>query len=109
MMMSGFRITPREGYLACLRRICGCLVQYSNECMQVMMEKLDYYRLPDYDPDWLQLVCRNVRETLLEKCPTPRGKSICTMKYKDTNLYHKMCTGRAITGVLHFINKTPID
>jgi hypothetical protein len=49
----------------------------------------------------------NVRETLPEKCPTPRGKSDCTPTYKDANLNHDMCTGRAIIGVLHF--KTPID
>ena len=29
--------------------------------------------------------------------------------YKDANLYHDVTTGRAVTGVLHFINKTPID
>ena len=29
--------------------------------------------------------------------------------YKDANLYHDLITGRAVTGVLHFINQTPID
>jgi hypothetical protein len=73
------------------------------------MEKPDYSGLPDYDQDWLRTVSANVRETLPEKCLTPRGKSVCTTTYKDANLHHDMCTGRAITGVLHFINKTPID
>jgi hypothetical protein len=73
------------------------------------MEKPDYSGLPDYDQDWLRSVNGNVRETLPEKCPMPRGKSVCTMTYKDANLHHDMCTGRAVTGVLHFIHKTPID
>jgi hypothetical protein len=51
----------------------------------------------------------NIREALPENCPTPRGKSVCTTTYKGANLYHDMVTGRAVTGVLHFINKTPID
>ena len=29
--------------------------------------------------------------------------------YKDANLYHDLMTGRAVTGVLHFVNQTPID
>jgi hypothetical protein len=29
--------------------------------------------------------------------------------YKDANLYHNLVTGRAVTGILHFINNTPID
>jgi hypothetical protein len=51
MTMSGFRIAPREGHLAHLRRICSCLVQHSDGCMQVRMEKPDCFGLPDYDQD----------------------------------------------------------
>ena len=29
--------------------------------------------------------------------------------YKDANLYHDLSTGRAVTGVLHFVNQTPVD
>jgi hypothetical protein len=29
--------------------------------------------------------------------------------YVDANLYHNVLTGRSVTGVLHFINGTPID
>ena len=32
-----------------------------------------------------------------------------TTTYKDANLYHDLSTGRAVTGVLHFLNQTPID
>jgi hypothetical protein len=73
------------------------------------MKKPDYSGLLDYDQDWLRSMHGNVRETLPEKCPTPRSKIVCMMAYKDTVLYHNMCTGRAVTGVLHFIDKPPID
>jgi hypothetical protein len=41
--------------------------------------------------------------------PEPLGCEVITITYKDANLYHDMLTGRAVTGVLHMINGTPID
>ena len=73
------------------------------------MEKPDYLGLPDYDQDWTRSVYGNVKEALPNNCPEPKGKSVCTTTYKDANLYHDVTTGRAVTGILHFINKTPID
>lgn len=49
--------------------------------MRVRTEKPDCSGL--YDQDWLQSVHRNIRETLPEKCPMPRGKIICMMTHKD--------------------------
>ena len=34
---------------------------------------------------------------------------VVTTTYVDTNLYHDLVSGRAVTGVLHLANKTPID
>ena len=73
------------------------------------MEKPDYSALPDYDQSWLRSVYGDAKESLPDSCPVPRGKSVCTMTYKDANLHHDMATGRAVTGIFHFINKTPID
>ena len=43
------------------------------------------------------------------RTPSTIRKSVITSTYKDANLYHDMATGRAVTGVLHYLNKTPID
>ena len=32
-----------------------------------------------------------------------------TVSYVDANLYHDWTTGRAVTGVLHFVNQTPVE
>jgi hypothetical protein len=109
MTMSGFRITPRVGHLARLRRICGHPVRFSDGCIRVRMEKPDYSALPDYDQSWLRSVCGDAKESLPDTCPMPRGKSVCTTTCKDANLCHNMATGRVVTRILHFINKTPID
>ena len=41
--------------------------------------------------------------------PKPLGKRVITSHYKDANLYHDFISGKAVTGILHFFNKTPID
>ena len=86
MTMSGFQVAPREGHMARLRRICGYLVRFSEGCIRIRMEKPNYSGLPDYDQDWARSVYGNVKEALPKNCPEPKGKSICTMTYKDANL-----------------------
>ena len=41
--------------------------------------------------------------------PEPKGKRVVLTTYKDANLYHNMMTGKAVTGILHLINQTPIN
>ena len=51
----------------------------------------------------------NVRERAAANRPTPKGKYVTTSTHKDANLHHNLSTGRAVTGILHFVNQTPID
>lgn len=37
------------------------------------------------------------------------GKYITLTHYVNANLYHDMITGCSVTGILHLINKTPLD
>jgi hypothetical protein len=41
--------------------------------------------------------------------PPPLGKQIVLTHYFDANLMHDVLSGKAVTGILHFYNKTPID
>jgi hypothetical protein len=40
--------------------------------------------------------------------PPPKGKSVRTSHYQDANLYHDLVTGRAMSGILHLVNQTPV-
>jgi hypothetical protein len=40
--------------------------------------------------------------------PSARRKPMRTTTYQDANLYHNLVTGRAMSGILHFVNQTPI-
>jgi hypothetical protein len=102
-------VAPREGHMKRLRRICGYLACFSDGCIRIQMEKPDYSGLPEYGQDWARSVYGNIKEALPKNCPEPRGKSVCTTTHKDANLYHDLSMGRAVTGVLHFINKMPIN
>jgi hypothetical protein len=41
--------------------------------------------------------------------PPPLGGFITLTHYQDANLYHDIITGCSVTGILHFMNKMPID
>jgi hypothetical protein len=40
--------------------------------------------------------------------PVPKGKAMRITTYQDANLYHDLVTGRAMSGILHFVNQTPV-
>ena len=50
-----------------------------------------------------------VSELIPEDAPPPLGKFVTLIHYVDANLMHCLLTGRYLTGILTFINKTPID
>eukprot|EP00957_Ditylum_brightwellii_P094283 7178694-Ditylum_brightwellii.AAC.1 len=41
--------------------------------------------------------------------PEPQGKPVMTTTFVDANLLQDVITGRSCTGIIHFLNKTPID
>ena len=54
-------------------------------------------------------VCGSVEEQLPTNAPGPLGNLVVLTHYFDANnLIHNILDGKAVTGCLHFINKTPI-
>ena len=41
--------------------------------------------------------------------PTPRGKSVITTSFTDSNFGNCKITGRYTTSIIHLVNKTPIE
>eukprot|EP00977_Amphora_coffeiformis_P024646 scaffold16513_cov158-Amphora_coffeaeformis.AAC.1 len=48
-------------------------------------------------------------EEVDSKEPTPKGRMVRTTSFVDANLMHDVITGRSCTGILEFLNQTPID
>ena len=109
MTMSGFRVAPRVGHLERLRRIVGYLYKKRNGYVRVRTGEPDFSDLPPKRHDWSHTVYGDVKEVIPEDAPTPLGKRLVHTVLNDANLHHDMVTGRSVTGILHFLNQTPID
>jgi hypothetical protein len=50
-----------------------------------------------------------VKELLPKDAPEPLGSYVTSSHYIDANLMHNITSGKSVTGILHLVNKTPID
>ena len=100
---------PRRGHMDRVKRIYGYLSKMREAVIRVRTDEPDYSGLADQEFDWEKSVYGNVSEILPTDAPRPLGKYVTLTHYFDANLYHDMLTGRSVTGILHLLNKTPID
>ena len=109
MTMSSYRVAPRAGHLDRLKRICGYLSKMRHRFIRIRTAEPDFSDLPKKEYDWARTVYGDVTEEMPRDAPTPKGKHVVLTSYVDANLNHDLTTGRAVTGVLHFMNQTPVD
>jgi hypothetical protein len=105
--MSGFRAAPRIGHLARVKRIYGYLAKMNQAKIRVRVEEPDYSGMSNVEFDWSRTVYGAVEEMLANDAPTPLGSYVT--HFVDANLMHDLTNGRSMTGILHLMNKTPID
>ena len=109
MSLSSFRAMPRQGHMDRVKRMYGYLSKMKDAMIRIRTEEPDLSELPIQSFDWEKSVYGNVTEIIPKDLPTPLGKYVTLTHYFDANLYHDMMTGRSVTGILHFMNKTPIE
>ena len=109
MTMSSFRTSPRKGHLERLKRIYGYLAKFNDMALRIRVNEPDFSQLQEPICDWTYSVYGEGKELIPHEMPEPLGNAVTLSHYVDANLYHDMLTGKAVTGVLHFINQTPID
>ena len=65
---------------------------------------------PDYsDVTEAEYVYGDISELIPKDALQPLRRHVTLTHYMDANSYHDMLTGHSITGILHFMNKTPND
>ena len=107
--LARFRTAPRIGHLDRLKRVYGYLKHYPDGAIRFRTGIPDF-PIPDHaEYEWLETAYGPIKEELPHDMPPPKGKPVRITTFKDANLYHDYTTGRAATGILHFINKTPIE
>jgi hypothetical protein len=109
MTLSGFRVAPRRGHLERVRRIYGYLSKMRHAAIRIRTEEPDYSDILDPQYDWSRTVYGELQEDKPKDAPKPLGKTVTLTHYVDANLMHDVVTGRSVTGILHLMNKTPID
>ncbi|MDJ0828176.1 MAG: reverse transcriptase domain-containing protein, partial [Rhodobacter sp.] len=112
MSLNRFRNAPRIGHIERVRRIIGYVRRFPHAAIRFRTG------IPDHESvfgkeakryDWMLSVYGNVTEDIPENMPVPKGKPMRTTTFKDANLMHDLATGRSCTGIIHFLNQTPID
>jgi hypothetical protein len=109
MTLSSFRASPREGHLSRVKRIVAYLLKMKHGFIRVRTGEPDYSDLPPKNHDWSHTVYGKVREAIPRDAPPPLGKRVVHTTLEDANLYHDYVTGRSVTGILHFLNQTPVE
>ena len=77
--------------------------------IRVRIDEPDYSDIPDFEYDWSKSVYGEVHEILPTDAPEPLGQYVTLTHYVDANLMHNVMTGKSVTGILHLLNKTPVD
>jgi hypothetical protein len=107
--LAKFRVAPRQGHLERAKGVYGYLAGNKDGAIRVRTGEPDYSDLPDQEYDWMRTVYGHVEELKASDAPPPLGKRVIITTYVDANLYHDLITGRALTGIFHMLNGTPID
>jgi hypothetical protein len=109
MTLSSFRAAPRFGHLERAKRICGYLAKMCHATIRFRTRLPDYSDIVEPNTNWDYSVYDGSTEPLSNDAPPPKGNVVIFTHYVDANLYHDILTGRSVTGILHFLNQTPID
>ena len=109
MTLSSFRSAPRQGHLERAQRVYGYLAKMNSATTRFRTITPDYSIITPPEYDWAKSIYGDVNEIIPEDAPFPYGPRVVMTTYVDANLCHDMITGRAVTGIIHFLNQTPID
>ena len=109
--LSSFRVAPREGHLGMAKRVVGFLAKNPSSAIRFRvgeppLEMMFRDKIPE--TNWMGSVYGNAKEELWKGLPEPKGKSVETTHWVDADLMSCKVTGRSTTGILHFINQTPV-
>ena len=69
----------------------------------------DFSNIPEKTYDWSNTCYRGAKEDIPDDAPIAKGNPVLLSSYVDANLYHDLLSGKSVTGILHFANKTPLD
>ena len=113
MSLSWFHHCPHIGHVQCLKCVCGYICKFPQGAICFQTGIPDHETLFGTSPtsyDWMEAIYGSPVEVLPDDAPPPtKGNQVCTSTNKDAHLLHDLTTGSSASGILHFLNQTPID
>ena len=112
MSLSRFRTAPRIGHMERLKQVVGYLRKRAHFAIRFRTEIPDHESTFGDEPiryNWMETVYGCPQEEIADHFPTPKGKKVRTTSFCDANLMHDVVTGRSASGILEFLNQTPVD
>ena len=91
------------------KHVVGYVAKFKDATLRFWVGLPDYTPLPQRIEDWEKSVYGNDHEEFLHNMPTPLGKLVHITEFVDANLYLDLVTRRTCTGILIYLNQTPID
>jgi hypothetical protein len=109
MTLSSFRAQPRKGHLTRAKRVCAYVNRFKYYVLRYRVDEPDLSQLDGAtEVDWSKDVYEDLFEDIPHDAPIPLGKKVTLIHWFDANLMHDVLSGKAVTGCIHFANKTPI-
>ena len=100
---------PRQGHLDRVKRIHGCLSKMRHATNKIRTDTPDHSNVPVKMCDWECTCYADVKEEIPLDAPKPKGKPAPVTSHFDANPHHDLVSGKSVAGVLHQLNKTPVD
>ena len=108
MTLGSYRAAPIIGHLDIEKRLYSYLRNYKKTLIKFRTE-IPNYEMYEIESTTWYCVYHPCSDHIPTDAPEPRGKSVLTTTFKDSNLLFDYMTGRSVTGIIHMMNNTPID
>ena len=108
--LSRFSMAPRQGHQQAMMRVFGYLKKWSKGTIIIDPKYPDHsqFDIANYDT-WKEFYPDAEEMTPgLDERPEPKGPKVRITVYKDADHAHDVVTRRSVTGVILFLNNTPV-
>ena len=105
--MARFSAAPKEGHLTRMLRVFGYLKGYLRYGIIIDTSEKQVQGVEDVEVNWNEQY-PGATEELPKDMPMPKGKEVKITTYVDADHAHDLITRRSVTGILLFINNTPV-
>jgi len=105
--MARYSAAPREGHLKTMLRAFGYLKHYCRGRIVFDTREPEHKNVEKLEHNWEELY-PNASEEMPPNMPEPKGNAVHIDTWFDADHAHDLETRRSVTGVLVFLNSTPV-